>query len=135
MTRTSRQSSTPKQNLLAASSLNPKKPSRGLSLQEQILETKLRSDQAKLTALEAELPSPDTKQNMRYEDMPPPSPEQEAEFRQRLRTIMKDIAAAREKSGPDEGQTVQDWLRGQGATIPDTPEWQTPLYLEKFVRI
>ncbi len=67
--------------------------------------------------------------------MPPPSPQQEAEFHQRFRTIMKDIAAARGKSGPEAGQTVQDWLRGQGAIIPDTPEWQTPLYLEKFVRI
>lgn len=133
MTRTSRQSSTPKQNFLAASALTPKKSSRGLSLQEQILETKLRSEQAKLAALEAELPNPDAQKYMRYEDMPPPTPEQEAEFQRKFRGIVKSIVS--KPYGPDAGQTVQDWLRNMGATIPDTPEWQTPLYLNKFVRV
>jgi hypothetical protein len=122
-----------KQNFLAASALTPKKSNRGLSLQEKILETKLRSEQAKLAALEAELPSPDEMQYMRYEDMPPPSPEQEAEFEREFRSLIDGLLA--EPCGPEKGQSVQDWLRGLGATIPDLPEWKTPLYLEKFVRL
>lgn len=68
---------------------------------------------------------------MRYEEMPPPSPEQEAEFHARFRKIMREIAAAR-ISGPEPGQTVQASLTEQGATIPDVPEWKVPLYLEKY---
>jgi len=128
MTRNSKFS---QQNYLAATSLNPKKPSRGLSLQEQIMETKLRSDQAKLAALEAELPSPDAKKYMRYEDMPPPSPQQEAEFDREFRALLDDLLA--EPWGPEKDQSVQDWLTELGANIPDTPEWKTPLYLDKFV--
>ena len=60
---------------------------------------------------------------MRYEEMPPPSPEQEAEFHARFRKIMREIAAAR-ISGPEPGQTVQASLTEQGATIPDVPEWK-----------
>jgi len=112
-----------KQNFLAA----------GLSLQEQILETKLRSEQAKLAALEADLPDPDAKQYMRYEDMPPPSPEQEAEFERKLRSLIDGLLA--EPWGPETGQSVQDWLRELGAKIPDLPEWKTPLYLDKFSTI
>lgn len=130
MTRNSKFS---QKNYLAASALSPKKPSRGLSLQEQILETKLRSERAKLAALEAELPSPDAMQYMRYEDMPPPSPEQEAEFNRKLRSLLDDLLA--EPWGPEKGQSVQDWLTELGATIPDLPEWKTPLYLDKFVSV
>lgn len=130
MTRNSKFS---QKNFLAAPALTPKKPSRGLSLQEQILETKLRSEQAKLATLEAELPDPNAQKYMRYEDMPPPSPEQEAEFQRKFRSIVKEIRS--KPFGPDAGQTVQDWLRNMGATIPNTPEWQTPLYLDKFVRV
>ena len=122
-----------KQNFLAASALSPKKPGRGLSLQEQIMETKLRSEQAKLAALEAELPSPEAMQYMRYEDMPPPSPEQEAEFDRKFKALLDDLLS--EPWGPEKGQSVQDWLTELGASIPDTPEWQTPLYLDKFVRV
>lgn len=68
-----------KQNYHAATSLCPNKPADDLSLQDQLMETKLRSEQAKLTSLEAEHPDSEPKY-MRYEDMPPPSPEQEAEF-------------------------------------------------------
>ena len=80
MTRNSKFS---KQNYLAATSLKPKAPARGLSLQDQIMETKLRSEQAKLALLEAEVPREDVKY-MRYEDMPPPSPEDEARFHTRF---------------------------------------------------
>ena len=132
MTRTSRQSTSSKQNYLAASALKPSKLSRNASLQDQIMETKLRSEQAKLSLLEADLPNEDVKY-MRYEDMPPPSPEQEAEFDAEFRALLNSIIA--EPTGPEPGQTVQDWLIQQGATIPDVPEWKTPLYLDKFVRV
>ena len=130
MARTSRQSSTPKQNFLAATSLGSTAPKPGMSLADQILETKLRSEQAKLKKLEAELPDEDVKY-MRYEDFPPPSPEQEAEFHGRLRKLIREIAETQE-SGPEEGQTVQDWLIADGAVIPDLPEWKQPLYLNRY---
>ena len=123
------------QNFLAATSLNSSPSKRGVSLADQIMETKLRSEQAKLKKLEAELPDESEVKYMRYEDMPPPSPEQEAEFHERFRKILREIAEARDPVGPDAGQTVQDWLIAQGATIPDVPEWKTPLYLEKFVAV
>jgi len=132
MARTSRQSSTPKQNYLAATSLSPNAAKRGVSLADQIMETKLRSEQAKLKLLEADLPDESEKKYTRYVDMPPPTPEDEAEFHARFRTIMKEIQEARGKSGPEEGQTVQDWLTAQGATIPDAPEWKVPLYLDRY---
>ena len=120
-----------KQNYLAASSLKPKKISRDVSLADQIMETKLRSEQAKLKLLEADLPDEDV--NMRYEDFPPPSPEDEAEFHGRLRKLVYEIAA--EPIGPDEGQSVQEWLVEQGATIPDSPDWTAPLYIDKWVMV
>ena len=124
-----RKSFNSKQNFLAATSLRPNKPSRNASLKDQIMETKLRSEQAKLTLLEAEVPDPDPKY-MRYEDMPPPSPQQEAEFDREFRELLRGLCA--EPWGLETGQTVQDWLIELGATIPDLPEWKTPLYLEKF---
>lgn len=133
MTRTSRQSSTPKQNFLAATSLKPKAPSRDQSLADQIMETKLRSEQAKLKLLEAELPDESAPKYTRYVDMPPPTPEDEADFHLRFNDIIRKIAA--EPVGPETGQTVQDWLTAQGATIPDSPEWKTLLYLEKWVGV
>ena len=33
---------------------------------------------------------------------------------------------------PETGESVQDWLTHMGATLPDVPEWKTPLYLEKY---
>jgi len=41
------------QNFLAATSLGSTAPKRGMSLADQIMETKLRSEQAKLALLEA----------------------------------------------------------------------------------
>jgi len=117
-------------NYLAASSLNLSKPSRALSLADQLIETRLRSEQAKLALLEAELPDESEKKYMRYEDMPPPSPEQEAEFYEQFKKLVGGILD--DGIGPEDGQTVQDWLIEQGAVIPDLPEWKTPLYLEKF---
>ena len=122
-----------KQNYLAASSLKPKKISRDVSLADQIMETKLRSEQAKLKLLEAELPDENAIKYMRYEDMPPPTPEQEAEFDREFQKILDELFS--EPSGPEDGQTVQDWLTERGAAIPDLPEWKTPLYLEKWVDV
>lgn len=130
MARTSRQSSTSKQNFLAATSLRPNKSSRDLSLADQLIETRLRSEQAKLTLLEAGLPNETDVKYMRYEDMPPPSPEQEAEFYETFKKLVGGILD--DGVGPETGQTLQDWLIEQGAIIPDLPEWKTPLYLEKF---
>ena len=91
-----RKSFNSKQNFLAATSLNSSAAKGGASLADQIMETKLRSEQAKLTLLEAELPDESEVKYMRYEDMPPPSPEQEAEFYERFQTLIREIAEARE---------------------------------------
>jgi len=104
----------------------------GLSLQDQLIETKLRIEQVKLAELEAQLPDETSKQYTCYVDMPPPTPEDEAMFEAEFKQLLDEIFS--QTDGPEEGQTVQDWLREQGAVIPDTPDWQTPLYLEKWVR-
>ena len=121
-----------KTDLMANSVLGPyaKKPSSTQSLQDQIMETKLRSEQAKLSLLKAKLPDEGPPKYTRWEDMPPPTPEDEARFFTRFRKLVGDIKL--EGIGPEDGQTVQDWLRDQGAVIPDLPEWKVPLYLEKF---
>lgn len=124
-----RKSKFSQKNYLATTSLNPNQPSRDLSLADQLIETRLKSEKAKLALLEAEVPDKDVKY-MRYEDMPPPSPEQEAEFDAKFRRLLQSLCA--EPNGPKPGQTVQDWLIAQGARIPDTPEWKTPLYLEQW---
>ncbi len=136
-----RKSFNSKQNYLAASSLKPKKISRNLSLADQIMETKLRSEQAKLKLLEVELPDENAVKYMRYEDMPPPSPEQEADFDREFQKILSELFEADKDGdenppgdGPEKGQTVQDWLIERGANIPDLPEWKTPLYLERWGR-
>ena len=102
------------QNYLAATSLKPYKPSSTQSLQDQLIETKLRIEQAKLAKLEAELPKDEPKY-MRYEDMPPPTPEDEARFEAEFQEIMRSIFAQRDEDekwngGPEKGQSVQDWL-------------------------
>ena len=127
-----RKSFNSKRNFLAATTLKPKAPSRGKSLADQIMETKLRSEQAKLALLEDEVPAKNPKYT-RWVDMPPPTPEDEADFHRRFREILHNIAA--EPIGPEEGESVQEWLTGQGAIIPDTPDWETPLYIEKWVRV
>jgi hypothetical protein len=78
-------------NYLAATSLSPSAPNRGASLAEQIMETKLRSEQAKLKLLEAELSDASETKYMRYEDMPPPSPEQEAAFDREFQKILSEL--------------------------------------------
>jgi len=130
-----RKSFNSKQNFLAASSLKPNMPSRGLSLSDQIMETKLRSEQAKLALLEAELPDEIAPKHTRWVDMPPPTPEDEAEFDAEFQRILSELFDGDkddDENGPEDGQTVQDWLREQGASIPNLPEWNVPLYLEKW---
>ena len=140
-----RKSFNSKQNFLAASALKPNAKTRGRTLPDQIMETKLRSEQAKLKMLEAELPDENAVKYMRYEDMPPPTPEQEAEFDAEFQRILNELfdededgeesdhEKGRGEEGPDAGQTVQAWLRARGAIIPDLPEWKTPLYLERWI--
>ena len=134
MGRTSIYSKTNPQTGATAQVLGPysKKGARQASLSDQIMETKLRSEQAKLSLLEAKLPDESPPKYTRYVDMPPPTPEDEAEFEARFAELLDNVFA--EPVGPEEGQTVQDWLREQGAVIPDTPEWQVPLYLEQWVQ-
>jgi len=91
MARTSRQSSTSKQNYLAATSLGSTAPKRGVSLADQIMETKLRSEQAKLKLLEAELPDESETKYTRYVDMPPPTPEDEAEFDREFQKLLNEL--------------------------------------------
>ena len=96
------------------------------------METKLRSEQAKLKLLEAELPDESEKKYTRYVDMPPPTPEDEADFQARFEQLIGELFDGDEddeKEGPDEGQTVQDWLTARGATLPDLPEWKVPFYM------
>jgi len=109
-----------------------KKGARQANLADQIMETKLRSEQAKLSLLEAKLPNEETPKFTRYVDMPPPTPEDEAMFQAEFTQLLDSVFA--EPIGPEKGQTVQDWLRAQGAVIPDTPKWAVPLYLEKWVQ-
>ena len=124
-----------KQNFLTATSLRPSKSSRKLSLADQLIETRLQTEQAKLAMLQADLPD-ETPKYMRYEDMPPPSPEQEAEFDREFQGLLESLFdGPDEPMGPEEGQTVQDWLTELGASIPDLPDWQTPLYLKKWDRV
>jgi len=78
-------------NYLAATSLSPNAPKRGVSLADQIMETKLRSEQAKLQLLEAELPDESEKKYTRYVDMPPPTPEDEAEFDREFQQILSEL--------------------------------------------
>jgi len=123
------------QNFLAATSLSPNAPKRGMSLADQIMETKLRSEQAKLKLLEVELPDESEKKYTRYVDMPPPTPEDEAQFDAEFQKILSELFDGDEdddEQGPETGQTVQDWLTAQGATIPDAPEWKVPLYLDRY---
>lgn len=122
-----RKSSNSKLNFLAATTLTPNSPSKKLSLQDQLIETRLRIEQAKLAQLEADIPDK-TPKTIRWVDMPPPSSEDIADFHKRFEEILETLPP----DGPEKGQTVQDWLIAQGAVIPDLPEWKTPLYLEKF---
>ncbi|GGX75928.1 hypothetical protein GCM10011309_27460 [Litorimonas cladophorae] len=57
------------------------------SLQDQLLETRLRIEQAKLAKLESDIPDP-TPKYTRYEDMPPPTPEDEARFEAQFRELI-----------------------------------------------
>jgi len=133
-------------NYLAASSLNSSKPSRNLSLADQLIEMRLRSEQAKLALLEAELPDESEKKYTRYVDMPPPTPEDEAQFDAEFQKILSELFDDDEdgpegededahEEGPEGSQTVQDWLQARGARIPDAPEWKAPLYLEKWTSV
>ena len=82
-----------KTDLMESSVLIPyaRKPASTQSLQDQLIETKLRIEQAKLAKLEAELPKDEPKY-MRYEDMPPPTPEDEARFYARFQELVRAIA-------------------------------------------
>lgn len=53
-----------------------------------------------LAQQEAEQAKDLAKHHTRYEDMPPPTPEDEARFHDRFQTIMRDILAARKPSRP-----------------------------------
>ena len=86
------------QNFLAATSLSPNAPKRGASLADQIMETKLRSEQAKLALLEAELPDESEVKYTRYVDMPPPTPEDEAAFDREFQKILSQIFDRRDKA-------------------------------------
>lgn len=121
-----RNSKNSQQNYLVATSLKPHRPSSTQSLQDQLIETKLRIEQAKLAKLEAELPKDEPKY-MRYEDMPPPSPDQEREFLKRFETLITNL----DKLGPKSGQSLQDWIGEQGGEVPDHPNWQMPQYMEE----
>lgn len=92
----------------------------------------------KLAKLEADAPREDVKY-MRYEDMPPPSPEQEAKFDREFSALLENLFnepdepdEPDEPFGPGPRQSVQNWFIEMGAKIADVPEWMTQLYLDKF---
>jgi len=60
------------------------------SPQDELIETRLAIEKAKLAKLEAELPKPALNYT-RYEDIPPPSPEERARFRERLDALIEKI--------------------------------------------
>jgi len=64
------------------------------SLQDQLLQIKLRIEQEKLAKIEEERREAaklaDMKY-MRYEDMPPPTPDQEAEFLEQFKTLIGEV--------------------------------------------
>ena len=88
-------------NYLAATSLGSTAPKRGVSLADQIMETKLRSEQAKLKLLEAELPDESETKYTRYVDMPPPTPEDEAAFDREFQKILRQLFDGRDKADED----------------------------------
>jgi len=57
---------------------------------EAFVKIKLAIEKAKLAKLEAELPKPALNYT-RYEDIPPPSPEERARFRERLDALIDKI--------------------------------------------
>ena len=81
--------------------LKPQLPSRDLSLADQLIQTRLRIEQAKLAQIEADIP-PNNPKHTRYVDMPPPTPEDEAEFEAEFQQILKELFDAREL-GPQSG--------------------------------
>ena len=100
-------------HLLNSSSLKAKDLLQTQSLQDQLLETRLRIEQAKLQKREADLAREDVKY-MRYEDMPPPSPEQEREFLERFEALIQNLDAL----GPKKGQSLQEWIIEQVGEVP-----------------
>lgn len=89
---------------LMRAALSPNTLSTTQSLQDQLLETRLRIEQAKLAKLEAEIPDPNPKYT-RYEDMPPPTPEDEARFHARFEALIGEIISERDEE-PLDGNKV-----------------------------
>ena len=75
--------------------LKPQFPSSNLSLADQLIQTRLRIEQAKLAQIEADA-SPKNTKYTRYVDMPPPTPEDEAEFDAEFQQILKELFDDRE---------------------------------------
>ncbi len=88
------------------------------SLQDQLLETRLRIERAKLVKIEAEIPDKNPKYT-RYEDMPPPTPEDEARFYARFRELIAGIDDAQIEAnldrfrGPDQAAARKVLLAGR----------------------
>lgn len=105
-------------HFLNNTSLNGRAPSQTQSLQDQLLETRLRIEQAKLAKLEADVPDPSPKYT-RYEDMPPPTPEDEARFEARFRDLIaaldsEEIEQRLNRFRTPENLAIRKQLKDQG---------------------
>jgi len=81
------------------------------SLADELARTRLAIEKAKLAKLEADLPKP-APQYTRYEDLPPPSPEEQDRFYERLETTIgrMEVMSLEE---------LREWEDSEFTVLPD----------------
>lgn len=72
--------------------------------------TKLKIEQAKLAKLEGDLPPPRQPQYTRYEDLPPPNPEERERFLERLNELVGCTTDDAVREHEENRQAYFDWL-------------------------
>lgn len=80
------------------------------SLEEQLSATKLQIERAKLAKLEAEAPPKGPPQYTRYEDLPPPNPEERERFLERLSELVGCSMDDAVREHEENRQAYFDWL-------------------------
>jgi len=63
-----------------------------LSPADELAQVRLEIQKAKLAKLREDLPDPDAPQYTRWEDLPPPSPEDEAMFYEEFKRLFRTVA-------------------------------------------
>lgn len=85
------------------------------ALQAELVEVKLNIEKAKLAKLEAELPDPRVAGYTKYEDFPPPTPEDQRRFRERFEQLYGEIVLEGDDPydgivfAPGDGPENYDW--------------------------